>query len=371
MGFQRPTLAQGFRNRDIDLTPAAQAFASAAQDLELPHSFAPTGPAAKIRALQRANPSEEALSLFLNTGSQLNTLRQVQLCLRSVAAGVQRWASFCDLIECAYFHPRFQKMCYAGAPASTQEKPSLYLSHLGKAFQLLNIPPAWYNNAVRGVARGMGNDKDRILKFENYIFRTLFRKLIARESIRSECGRLFYLAYVFIPRLPSEALPAVRAGPHEPLLPREKIAHQSALGLRTFPDGPQRLVHKLKTRRRLRGGAILHRPCFCDSDTLATHGISPIRDFWRIICASTDWGSPLFPSLRKRNIDRILKGAPRSMGIPDANAYSTHAFRRGASMELNRCSDTLSLRSSRPWGGTPPPSALTSPSSRMKLSISA
>ena len=84
-----PALAEALRNRDIDQTPVAQAFASAAQNLELPHSFASMGPAAKIRALQRANPSEEALSLFLNTGSQLNTLRQVQLCLRSVAAGVQ------------------------------------------------------------------------------------------------------------------------------------------------------------------------------------------------------------------------------------------------------------------------------------------
>ena len=84
-----PALAEAFRNRDIDQTPVAQAFASAAQDLELPHSFASLGPAAKIRALKREKPSEEALSLFLNTGSQLNTLRQVQLSLRSVAAGVQ------------------------------------------------------------------------------------------------------------------------------------------------------------------------------------------------------------------------------------------------------------------------------------------
>ena len=218
---------------------------------------------------------------------------------------------------------------------------SLYLSHLGKACQLLNIPPAWYNNAVRGVARGLENAQDLILKFENYIFKTLFRKLIAHESIRSECGRLFYLAYVFILRLPSEALPAVRAGPHEPLLARAKLSRQSALGLRTFPGGGQRLVLKIRTRKHMRGGAVLRRPCFCDSDTLSTRGICPIHDFWRIIRESTQWGEPPFPSLLKRSSNRIPKGALSTMGVTEAFSYSAHAFRSGASMKLKRCSDTL------------------------------
>ena len=52
-------------------------------------------------------------------------------------------------------------------------------------------------------------------------------------------------------------------------------------------------------------------------------------------------GGELFPTLRSRNINRILKGTLRSMKIPDANSYSTHAFRRGASMELKNSGSNL------------------------------
>ena len=174
---------------------------------------------------------------------------------------------------------------------------ALYPSTMGKSCHLLNIPPSWYTADVRGVARGLGGAQDFILKFANYIFKTLFRELIDREMLYSECGRLYYMDYVFILRLPSEALPAIRAGSHEPLLTRVKLPHQSALGLRTFPDGEQRLAHKLRSRKHMRGGAILRRPCFCDSDALAAHGICPIHDFWRIARDSTQRGEPGPPLL--------------------------------------------------------------------------
>ena len=335
-------MAAAIRSKEIDNSIVSRSHKAARTDLELPLNWDKLGPAARIRALSNLKPERATLNRFLNTGAQLNTLRQVQDSLRSVAAGIQCWASFCDLENCPYFPPTALKVLKRSAIFKHGPTFSLYLAHLGKACQLLNIPPTWYTAAVKGAAKGLENAQDFSLKFENYIFKKLFRKLIAHETLNSECGRLFYLAYVFILRLPSEALPAVRAAPTDTLLTRERLPYQSALGLRTLKNGEQRLVLKLRTRKHVRGGAVLMRPCFCDSDTLAGKGICPIHDFWRVAKDSALWGQPLFPSLLKRNINRIIKGTFSTMGIEDAHSYSTHAFRRGASMELKRCGDTLS-----------------------------
>ena len=39
-------------------------------------------------------------------------------------------------------------------------------------------------------------------------------------------------------------------------------------------------------------------------------------------------GHSVIPSLLKRNINRALRGAPATMGVAEAQSYSTHAFRR-------------------------------------------
>ena len=83
------------------------------------------------------------------------------------------------------------------------------------------------------------------------------------------------------------------------------------------------------------------RPCFCDADDLGGKGICPIHDFWPAVCKNSLWNEPLFPALRSKNINRILKGMLRSMNIPEADSYSTHAFRRGASMELKNSGSNL------------------------------
>ena len=218
-----------------------------------------------------------------------------------------------------------------------------YVAHLSKACQLLNINLSWYNSAVRGVIHGLENAQDVSFKFENYIYKRLFRKILAHETFSSEFGRLCYLAYVFILRLPSEALPAHRASPAAELLRRSPLPIDSPvlIGSRFLPDGSERLVLKLRTRKATRGGAILMRPCFFEGGDLGGTGICPVHDFWPTVCASSLWGEPLFPTLRSRNINRILKGMLRSMNIADADSYSTHAFRRGASMELKCSGSTL------------------------------
>ena len=89
----------------------------------------------------------------------------------------------------------------------------------------------------------MGNAQNVSFKFENYIFNRLFRKILDRENLCSEFGRLCYIAYVFILRLPSEALPDVRAAPTDDLLKRSPPPgnFQALIGIRFFRMIPKEL----------------------------------------------------------------------------------------------------------------------------------
>ena len=337
------SLAASFRHKSIDSTVFAQNHRAARSELELDSAYDNAGPAARIRLLRASRASPDVLTSFLNTGAQINTLRQVQGSLRCVSAGVQCWASFCDLVGAPYFPPTSSLILRW----STIFKPGRtfggYVAHLAKACQLLNIAPSWYNSSVRGVIHGLENAQDVSFKFENYIGKRLFRLILAHETLSSEFGRLCFLAYVFILRLPSEALPAVRASPEDDLIKRSPLSAglHSLIGMRFLPDDSERVVLKLRSRKATRGGAILMRPCFCDADDLGGKGICPVHDFWPAVISRSLWGEPLFPSLRTRNINRILKGMLRSMGVDESERYSTHAFRRGASMELKNSGSNL------------------------------
>ena len=52
-------------------------------------------------------------------------------------------------------------------------------------------------------------------------------------------------------------------------------------------------------------------------------------------------GEALFPTLKGKNINRILNDMLGSMQVMDAAHYSTHAFRSGAPMELKRADPIL------------------------------
>ena len=70
-----------------------------------------------------------------------------------------------------------------------------------------------YGRRQGGGAGGLANAHYFSIKFENYIFKKLPRKAVAREALNPGRGRLFYIDYVFTHRLPSEVLPVVRASP--------------------------------------------------------------------------------------------------------------------------------------------------------------
>ena len=141
-------LAASYCRKEIEDAPTVRPHVGALKGLAMEDSPAKRGPASKIRSLVQDRMPGESMSRSLNTGANLNTLRQIQSPLRSVAAGVRCWASFCDLVGCAYFRPLPHYVLHRIPLFNPGRTVDIYLSHLGMACQLLNIPPTWYTEAV-------------------------------------------------------------------------------------------------------------------------------------------------------------------------------------------------------------------------------
>ena len=150
-----------------------------------------------------------------------------------------------------------------------------------------------------------------------------------------------YVSFLFLLRLPSEALPLFRALPEERLLSDDPMSNKATIGLRDF-NGEQRLVLRLTRRKNTRHGLIAMRPCFCGKNKLLPQHCCPIHIFWVNVMATTKPGEPLFPSLQGKNINRIPRATLKNIGTPDAEKYSTHCLRRGAANAIFRSGSTLS-----------------------------
>ena len=75
----------------------------------------------------------------------------------------------------------------------------------------MNLPLTWIAPAARWAAKGLANAQDVSFRFGNFIQKELFVRLIRYEALSTEIGRLFYIAYLFLLRVPSESLPIRRA----------------------------------------------------------------------------------------------------------------------------------------------------------------
>ena len=144
----------------------------------------------------------------------------------------------------------------------------------------------------------------------------------------------------FMLRLPSEALPLHRALEDEPLLSSGPPINTAVIGLREL-SGQQRLIIKLARRKNASGGYTATRPCFCRDNALLPKQNCTIHIFWADILKTTAPGERLCPALKNKNINRALKAAFRSVGIPEAERYSSHFFRRGDANAILHSGSTL------------------------------
>ena len=333
-------LPEALRAPNAEVTAFGADFSAAKLDIGLPDDFDALGPAARITALQNATPDSQQLLRFLSSGAQRNILQQVRATLPCVASGLSCYLSFCSLLGIAPMPPSSTVVQQWGTIFGAGRTFQLYVGHLVKACQLLNIDVSWRDDAVRAVIKGLANKPTRIQRFSNSLTPEWLDKLIRLESWESEFALLAYITFLFMMRLPSEALPLRRALADESLLSDEPPSSKAVIGLRDF-DGHQRLILKLSHRKNERNCFTAMRPCFCSANALLPRHNCPIRIFWAQVLRTTHPGPPLFPTLGNKNINRRLRAIFARLGIPGAERYSTHCFRRGAANAILQSGSTL------------------------------
>ena len=273
------------------------------------------------------------LESLCENAKDLNILRQVRYSLPAVAAGIERYARFCDLLKKPYFPPTEDTVLKWSAVFKPGKAFSLYVSRLLKACQLLCCDTSWNTQAVRGAAAGLKNDQVVNFKPRTFISSLQLRTLLGADWYLREIQAIAFLSFLFLLRMGSEALPVIRADWGHELTKRTPQVEKSVLGV-VREDDEWLLRLKLNRRKNLREGAILKRTCSCDPCKQQPDFLCPLHTFWKHAKSNVERGARLFPSLTKGSLNRSLRVWLKEKGFADYATCSTHALRRGGADEV-------------------------------------
>ena len=126
-------------------------------------------------------------------------------------------------------------------------------------------------------------------------------------------GRLFYLSYLFLLRVPSEGLPILRDALSGNISDKSPQAVNAFMAVRAVGDST-RLILKLKKRKLNKTGSVMLRPCFCSGGTFVPAGLCPTHDFWPAAQAAVLPGDQLFPNLQGGGSEPNTQGGFESYG---------------------------------------------------------
>ena len=153
--------------------------------------------------------------------------------------------------------------------------------------------------------------------------RKLVEQIVAHCSARVELrpfGMLFLLAYCFLLRLPSEALPAVACTVDGRRESQATLCIEGSV-----------LVLYLRRRKNKPQGSRLVRSCWCSSSTVTC----PLHVIGKFMAERP--GLPLFPGITSQSALVTLRECLASLATPSASDYRTHDLRRGHALDL-QCS---------------------------------
>ena len=279
------------------------------------------GPRAAISDLQAVLGSESERQEWIDSAWNAAVLGNNLHTRASIKAGLRCWFAF----SVAVLHVRADR----ALPPSVRGLVSWslvfkcagtfanYVSHVKIGCLLAGVPIDVFEHPVvkraRAAVASRGLHASRPRHFVRHALLERLVRLASAAAAAEQWRYLWIVAYAFLLRVPSEAIP-LRAG--DPGVP---AAWQAGL----FVHGEEMRL-RLRTRKNRRQGSLLSRRCWCadSSATCPVHALGP----W---LARHRRGEPLFPLVSSASALCELRRALRILGVPDAAQYCTHDFRRG------------------------------------------
>ena len=150
---------------------------------------------------------------------------------------------------------------------------------------------------------------------------------VEKGMVTQSYAMLWLVAYTFLLRVPSEALPIARGS-------AEAFWEGQAM---LYLEGKDTLVLRLKNRKNKPRGSTLRRKCICESDTRTC----PIHVLWHKFLEPMERGSQPWAEITGGMARSQLRETLQELGIPNAFAYGTQDFRRGHAKDLQLAGATF------------------------------
>ena len=193
------TLPEALRAPSVDASAFGLEYDASKHLIGLPDDYEAMGPIARIEALQSLTPDSQQLLRFLSAGAQTNILQQVRLTLPQVASGVSCYLAFCSLLSIAPFPPTTGIVRQWSCMFATGKTFSIYVAHLMKACQLMQIDTVWRDDSIRAIAKGLANKPPTRTRFHNSFTKEWLDALIRAESWESQFAALAYIIPIYAP----------------------------------------------------------------------------------------------------------------------------------------------------------------------------
>lgn len=174
--------------------------------------------------------------------------------------------------------------------------------------------------AVKRAARSIRALSSFRPRHKMWITLPVIEKMMAWTRLQKGRDRvvlLYALAYIFMLRLPSEALPMI-VGP---------VADGTAQSIVTCSE--TELTLRLRRRKNRPFGGTLVRSCWCDH----SRSTCPVHTFGRAV-KQFQAGARLFPSITAKGALGTLRDMLVDLEVEDAKMYRTHDLRRGHVLDM-------------------------------------
>ena len=284
------------------------------------------GPRAACRQLAASHRSDGERARWLRSAWFASLAQLAPASKRSFCSAWRAWLEFAERFggdAACQLPPRLGFLLAWAHCFDNSRTYGNYLAHLRRACLLsVRSVEVFQHPAVREARAGIERRRTRPRRKPRFIQRDMLRAIAAACEAGRVARRDFMLmlfSYVFLLRVPSEAVPATFAGPRPDAGSPQSVAF----------DGT-RVFLRLARRKNLRqGGPVMSRGCWCS----ACPATCPAHVLGAFLQALPP-GSRLFPGLRPGSAIGVFRECLRACGVADADAFGTHDARRGHALDM-------------------------------------
>ena len=291
------------------------------------------GPRGAVKRL-RATVNNEDMSSWCERARVDALLGSCPKSIESVKSGIRAWLEFVEIVLSGQrdaFPPSLGGLLAWSKTFRSSDTFSNYISYVKLACELVGASTTVFSadelRRARMSIRKQGGFTSRKKMFLRMgVLERLTKKCVeGRAAV--EFGMLYLVSYVFLLRLPSEALPIVWAGSEFPFVKSEKAAIILANG---------RLGLQLAWRKNKQTSSTFWRSCWC-STSASTCPVHVLGNWLSQLPLGTRPFSGITASMALKRLRALLA----VLRVAEAFLYRTHDFRRGHADDMRRSGATL------------------------------